>query len=57
MARFGLLSMALWLGNEETLPHPPGWFACSQVDGIERESNLALRETPRVRFAAFPDEG
>jgi hypothetical protein len=48
---------ARWLGNEETLSRPPGWFACNQVDGTYLDSNLALHETPRVRFAAFPVAG
>ncbi|MGB5611083.1 MAG: hypothetical protein WBM67_00380 [Sedimenticolaceae bacterium] len=29
---------ARWLGNEETLSRPPGWFACSQVDGTYLDS-------------------
>jgi len=48
---------ARWLRNEEMLSRPPGWFVCSQVDGTYLDSNLALHETPRVRFAAFPVAG
>lgn len=46
-----------WLDRIESLSHPPGWFSCSQVHGTYLDSNLALHETPRVRFAAFPVAG
>ena len=43
-----------WLDQAEPTSAPPGWFACSAVDGSYLDSNLQLHQTPRVRFAAFP---
>lgn len=48
---------ARWLGREEQLSRPGGWFDCRQVEGTYLDSNLALHETPRVRFAGFPVAG
>jgi hypothetical protein len=48
---------ARWLDQMTALSHPTGWFDCRQVEGTYLDSNLALHETPRVRFAAFPVAG
>ncbi len=48
---------ARWLDRVTALSYPPGWFDCRQVEGTYLDSNLALHETPRVRFAAFPVAG
>lgn len=48
---------ARWQDRLVALSHPPGWFDCRQVEGTYLDSNLALHETPRVRFAAFPVAG
>ena len=45
------------LGSEEAVSRPPGWFDCRQVEGTYLDSNLALHETPRVRFSGFPVAG
>lgn len=48
---------ARWLDRVQELSNPPGWFSCHQVEGTYLDSNLALHDTPRVRFAAFPVAG
>ena len=48
---------ARWLDRVEGISQPPGWFRCQQVAGTYLDSNLALHQTPRVRFAAFPVGG
>jgi hypothetical protein len=48
---------ARWLDRVVPLSQPPGWFSCRQVAGTYLDSNLALHETPRVRFAGFPVAG
>lgn len=48
---------ARWLGREEMVSRPDGWFDCRQVAGTYLDSNLSLHETPRVRFAGFPVAG
>jgi len=48
---------ARWLGPPEPLSWPDGWFRCSQVEGTYLDSSLALHETPRLRFSAFPVAG
>ena len=39
------------------LSYPRGLFECDRVDGSYLDSNLALHDTPHVRFAAFPVAG
>lgn len=46
-----------WLDQMEPLSYPPGLFDCHGVEGSYLDSNLALHETPHVRFAAFPVAG
>ena len=48
---------ARWLGWEETVSRPGGWFDCRQVEGTYLDSNLNMHETPRVRFSGFPVAG
>lgn len=48
---------ARWLDAVQPLSRPQGWFHCRQIDGTYLDSNLALHETPRVRFAGFPVAG
>lgn len=56
--RFGVGSgTARWLDRVAAVSRPAGWFDCAQVQGSYLDSNLALHETPRVRFAAFPVAG
>ena len=45
------------LDREEKVSRPDGWFDCRQVEGTYLDSNLALHQTPRVRFAGFPVAG
>lgn len=56
--RFGVGSgRARWLDRSNAISRPSGWFDCAQVEGSYLDSNLALHETPRVRFAGFPVAG
>lgn len=48
---------ARWLDRVIALSYPSGWFSCKPVDGTYLDSNLALHETPRVRFSGFPVAG
>jgi hypothetical protein len=45
------------LDRAEAVSHPAGWFDCQQVEGSYLDSNLAMHQTPRVRFAGFPVAG
>ena len=48
---------ARWLEGALPLSQPADWFSCSQIDGTYLDSNLALHQTPRVRFSGFPVAG
>lgn len=56
--QFGIGSgSARWLDRATAVSHPGDWFDCRQVAGSYLDSNLALHQTPRVRFAGFPVAG
>lgn len=48
---------ARWLDRATAVSRPAGWFDCRQVEGSYLDSNLAMHQTPRVRFAGFPVAG
>ncbi|HOP17009.1 MAG: hypothetical protein KDI22_12840 [Gammaproteobacteria bacterium] len=48
---------ARWIDEVVPLSFPDAWFSCRQVDGTYLDSNLALHDTPRVRFPVFPVNG